>query len=105
PAKLAQDVQLQFLGHLRQLGRAGRIENDLKRSHCLVEWSRVEGRRARAWLLAETGSSQSLHRVKGVSCTTCTKKQFKIMSYLYHKNRSPYWYIQYLDSDRKKSDN
>ncbi|MEK7708112.1 MAG: hypothetical protein AAB380_08970 [Verrucomicrobiota bacterium] len=26
------------------------------------------------------------------------------MAYLYHKNRSPYWYIQYLDSDRKKHD-
>ena len=27
-----------------------------------------------------------------------------IMAYLYHKNRSPYWYIQYLDPDRKKHD-
>ena len=26
------------------------------------------------------------------------------MAYLYHKNRSPYWYIPYLDSDRKKHD-
>jgi hypothetical protein len=26
------------------------------------------------------------------------------MAYLYHKNRSPYWYVQYLDSDRKKHD-
>ena len=27
-----------------------------------------------------------------------------IMACLYLKNRSPYWYIQYLDSDRKKHD-
>ena len=26
------------------------------------------------------------------------------MAYLYRKNRSPFWYIQYLDSDRKKHD-
>ena len=26
------------------------------------------------------------------------------MAYLYRKNRSPYWYIQYLDSERKKHD-
>jgi integrase len=26
------------------------------------------------------------------------------MAYLYRKNRSPYWYIQYLDSDKKKHD-
>src|SRR5882762_6549546 len=42
--------------------------------------------------------------VRGVSCTTCTKKQSMIMAYLYHKNRSPYWYIQYVDSDGKKHD-
>jgi hypothetical protein len=33
PAKLPQDVQLQFLGHARQLGGTGRIENDLKGAH------------------------------------------------------------------------
>ena len=27
-----------------------------------------------------------------------------IMAYLYRKNRSPFWYIQYVDSDRKKHD-
>src|SRR2546425_13128804 len=42
--------------------------------------------------------------VQGVSCTTCTKKQSMIMAYLYRKNRSPFWYIQYVDSDRKKHD-
>src|SRR5437016_5249049 len=42
--------------------------------------------------------------VQGVSCTTCTKKQSVIMAYLYRKNRSPFWYIQYVDSDRKKHD-
>lgn len=26
------------------------------------------------------------------------------MAYLYHKKRSPYWYIQYVDSERKKHD-
>lgn len=26
------------------------------------------------------------------------------MAYLYRKNRSPYWYIQYLDSNKKKHD-
>ena len=26
------------------------------------------------------------------------------MAYLYRKNRSPFWYIQYVDSDRKKHD-
>jgi hypothetical protein len=26
------------------------------------------------------------------------------MAYLYRKNRSPYWYIQYIDSDKKKHD-
>jgi hypothetical protein len=26
------------------------------------------------------------------------------MAYLYRKNRSPFWYIQYLDSERKKHD-
>jgi hypothetical protein len=26
------------------------------------------------------------------------------MAYLYRKNRSPYWYIQYFDSDKKKHD-
>ena len=26
------------------------------------------------------------------------------MACLYHKNRSPYWYIQYVDSDRNKHD-
>jgi hypothetical protein len=26
------------------------------------------------------------------------------MAYLYRKNRSPYWYIQYLDSESKKHD-
>jgi len=51
--------------------------------------------------------SQSLGvsmEVQGVSCTTCTKKQSMIMAYLYRKNRSPFWYIQYVDSDRKKHD-
>ena len=33
PAELAQNVQLQFLGHLRQFDRAGRIEDYLKWSH------------------------------------------------------------------------
>lgn len=42
--------------------------------------------------------------VQGVSCTTCTKNQMMIMAYLYHKKRSPYWYIQYVDSERKKHD-
>src|SRR6266566_4959929 len=42
--------------------------------------------------------------VQGVSCTTCTKKQSVIMAYLYRKNRSPFWYIQYVDSDRRKHD-
>ena len=32
-AKFAEDLQLQFLGHLRQFGGAGRIKNDLKRAH------------------------------------------------------------------------
>jgi len=27
-----------------------------------------------------------------------------IMAYLYRKDRSPYWYIQYQDSNRKKHD-
>ena len=27
-----------------------------------------------------------------------------IMAYLYRKNRSPFWYIQHVDSDRKKHD-
>ena len=31
--KFAQDVELQFLGHFSQLGRAGGVENDLERSH------------------------------------------------------------------------
>ena len=31
--KLAQDLQLQFLGHPGQLRGAGRVENDLKRAH------------------------------------------------------------------------
>ena len=26
------------------------------------------------------------------------------MAYLYRKNRSPFWYIQYLDSESKKHD-
>jgi hypothetical protein len=26
------------------------------------------------------------------------------MAYLYRKKRSPFWYVQYLDSDRKKHD-
>jgi len=26
------------------------------------------------------------------------------MAYLYRKNRSPFWYVQYLDSNRKKRD-
>ena len=26
------------------------------------------------------------------------------MAYLYRKTRSPFWYVQYLDSDRKKHD-
>jgi hypothetical protein len=26
------------------------------------------------------------------------------MAYLYRKIRSPYWYIQYIDSDKKKHD-
>jgi len=30
PAKFAQYVQLQFLGHARQFGRAGRVKNDLE---------------------------------------------------------------------------
>jgi hypothetical protein len=30
PAKLSQDVKLQFSGHFGQFGRAGRIEDDLK---------------------------------------------------------------------------
>ena len=33
PAKLAQDIQLEILRHLGQFGRAGWIENDLKRTH------------------------------------------------------------------------
>ena len=33
-AELAQDVQLQFPGHLRQFNRTGRIEDDLERPHC-----------------------------------------------------------------------
>ena len=33
PAELAQNVQLQFLGHLRQFDRAGRIEDDLEGAH------------------------------------------------------------------------
>jgi len=32
-AKFAEDVELKFLGHARQLGGAGRIENDLERTH------------------------------------------------------------------------
>ena len=32
--ELAQDVQLQFPGHLRQFDRAGRIEDDLEWPHC-----------------------------------------------------------------------
>ena len=36
PAELAQNVQLQFLGHLRQFNRAGWIEDDLERSHRFV---------------------------------------------------------------------
>ena len=32
-AELAQNVQLQFLGHLGQFGRTRGIENNLKRSH------------------------------------------------------------------------
>jgi len=39
-----------------------------------------------------------------VSCTTCTNNQTLIMAYLYHKKRSPYWYVQYVDSERKKHD-
>jgi hypothetical protein len=39
-----------------------------------------------------------------VSCTTCTDNQTLIMAYLYHKKRSPFWYIQYVDSERKKHD-
>ena len=27
-----------------------------------------------------------------------------IMAYLYQKKRSPYWYVQYLDSERKRHD-
>ena len=34
-AKLAQNVQLKFLWHARQFGRARRIEDDLKRPHIL----------------------------------------------------------------------
>jgi hypothetical protein len=28
-----------------------------------------------------------------------------IMAYLYHKKRSPYWYVQYVDSERKNTIN
>src|SRR5437899_4745517 len=42
--------------------------------------------------------------VQGVSCTTCTKTQSMIMAYIYRKNRSPFWYIKYVDSDRKEHD-
>jgi hypothetical protein len=43
--------------------------------------------------------------LQGVSCTTCTKKMLnEIMAYLYRKHRSPYWYVQYLDSENKKHD-
>src|ERR671923_670920 len=42
--------------------------------------------------------------VQGVSCTTCTKKQSMIMAYLYRKHRSPFWYVQYVDSDKRKHD-
>jgi hypothetical protein len=45
-----------------------------------------------------------LAKVQGVSCTTCTKIELMIMAYLYRKDRSPYWYIQYQDSNRKKHD-
>ena len=31
--EFAQDVELQVLGHFGEFSRAGRIENDLKRSH------------------------------------------------------------------------
>ena len=32
-AKFTQDLQLQLLGHARQFGGAGRVENDLERAH------------------------------------------------------------------------
>ena len=32
-AKIAEDLQLEFLGHAREFRRAGRRENDLKRVH------------------------------------------------------------------------
>jgi len=34
-AKLAEDLQLQLLGHARQLGGGGRCEDDLKRLHSI----------------------------------------------------------------------
>src|ERR1044071_9385404 len=36
-AKIAKDLELEFLGHLRQFRCAGRIENDLKGSHLIEE--------------------------------------------------------------------
>ena len=33
PAELAENLELKFLGHARQFGRAGGIKDDLKRRH------------------------------------------------------------------------
>ncbi len=39
-----------------------------------------------------------------VSCNTCTQQKYRNMAYLYRKHRSPYWYVQYVDSENKKHD-
>src|SRR5262245_31200594 len=40
----------------------------------------------------------------GISSTPYTENQTVIMACRYHKKRSRFWYIQYLDSERKKHD-